>query len=115
MSGGQIPVQPEHRRNHRTPNKDSARARDAFHQHRDEGETPLEGLLRLTPGAQMYGPRQKNKARHERKRAGNKHRKTMDHARQPGSADRLPGAFPLSRSSPPSEEYFWRARRDRTR
>src|SRR6266487_4551382 len=37
-SGGQFPVQPERRRNRRTPNKDSIQARDAFHQHRDEGE-----------------------------------------------------------------------------
>src|SRR5882762_11128812 len=115
MSGGQPPLQPEHRRNRRTPNKDSAHARGAFHQHRDEGERRLEELLPLTPDAPMYGRSQRNKARHERRRAGNTHRKTMDRARQPGLADRPPGAYPPSRRSLPSEEYFWRARRDRTR
>src|SRR6266404_2759132 len=87
-SGGQLPVQPERRHNRDTPSKDSAHAQDAFHQHRDEGERPPAGLTPLTPGARMYGRRQRSKANHERGRARNRHRKTMDHARQPGLADR---------------------------
>src|SRR6266478_6115367 len=54
-SGGQPAVQPERRHNRDTHGKDSARAQDAFLQHRDEGETLLEGLLPLRPGAPMYG------------------------------------------------------------
>src|SRR6266536_4656801 len=113
-SGGPLPVQPERRHNRDIPSKDSAHAQDAFHQRPDEGERPLEELLPLTPGAPMYGRRQGSKANHERKQAGNTHRKTMDHARQPGLADRPPGGNPLSRCLA-SEEYFWRARKDRRR
>src|SRR5205809_3081843 len=113
-SGGQLPVQPERRHNRGIPSKDSAHAQDAFHQRPDEGERPPAGLLPLTPGARMYGRRQGSKANHERRQAGNTHRKTMDHARQPGLADRPPGGNPFSRWLA-SEEYFWRARRDRTR
>src|SRR5262249_18452195 len=42
------------------------------------------------------------------------HRKMMDHAQQPGSADRLPPATPLSCDETSLEEYSWHARRDRT-
>src|SRR5262249_30190577 len=94
---GQLPVQPERRHNRDIPSKDSAHAQDAFHQRPDEGERPPAGLLPLTPGARMYGRRQGSKANHERRQAGNTHRKTMGHARQPGSADRLLGGLPGSR------------------
>src|SRR6266487_4331970 len=113
-SGGQLLVRPERRHNRDTPSKDSGHAQDAFHQHPDEGERPPAELLPLTPGARMYGRRQGSKANHDRRRAGNTHRKTTDHARQPGSTDRLPGGNPLSRKTAAPEE-LWRERKDRTR
>src|SRR6266536_4184892 len=113
-SGGPLPVQTERRHNRDIPSKGSAHAQDAFHQHPDEGERPPAGLLPLTPGARMYGRRQGSKANREPWRARNRHRKTMDHARQPGSTDRLRGGLPPSRKTARAKE-LWRARKDRTR
>src|SRR5262249_15588777 len=96
-SGGQLPVQPGRRHNRDIPSKDSAHAQDAFHQRPDEGERPPAGLLPLTPSARMYGRRQESKANHELRLVGNTLGKKLDHARQPGLADRLPGGNPLSR------------------
>src|SRR5260370_11722099 len=83
-SGGQLRVQPKRCHNPDIPNKGFAHARGAFHQHQDGGEKRLESLLPLRPAARLYDQRQRNKARHERKRAGNTLGKTMDHAQQPG-------------------------------
>src|SRR5260370_876530 len=113
-SGGQLPVQPERPHSRGIPGKGFPHAQDAFHQHPDEGERLLEGLFPLRPGARTYGPRQGSKADHETRRARNRHRKTMDHARQPGSTDRLPRGLPLSRKTARAKE-LWRARKDRTR
>ena len=52
----------------------------------------------------------KNKARHERRRAGNTLGKTMDRAPPPGSADRLPAANPLPGRDMSSPKEFIGAR-----
>src|SRR5205823_10990473 len=114
--GGQLPVQPERRRNRGGHDKDSTPARDAFHHHLDEGEMRPEWLLLLRPTAQEYGQAQRSKARHEPRRVDNTHRKTMDRAPRPGSADRLPDRnSPSRRQRMPPETYEWRANRDRKR
>src|SRR6266513_362744 len=114
--GGQLSVQPERRRNRGGHDKDSTPARDAFHHHLDEGEMRPEWLLLLTTTAQEYGPSHHGKARHEPRRVDNTHRKTMDRAPRPGSADRLPDRnSPSRRQRMPPETYDWRANSDRKR
>src|SRR5439155_10666630 len=91
-------------------------ARDAFHHHLDEGEMRPELLPLLRPTAQEYGQGQRSKARHEPRRVDNTHRKTMDRAPRPGSADRLPDRnSPSHRQRMPPETYDWRVNRDRKR
>src|SRR5262249_31676761 len=79
-SDEQCPVQPERRCNRGIPNKDSVRAPGAFHLRLDACERLRRERLRPAPGALTCGQSHKNKADHELERAGNTHRKTMDHA-----------------------------------
>src|SRR5262245_10201753 len=95
-------------------------APDALRQLRDEDEMQPESPLLLMPAAQEYGQSQTNERRRGTRRAGNTHRKTMDHAPQLGLATQSPAAFLLSQTLVrtrirPSSEYFCHACRDRRR
>ncbi len=95
-SGAQLPVQPERRHNRGILDKDFPRVPGVLRPHQGGGETPPEWPLPPRPGAQEYGRSQGSKGGHEYGRVGNTLGKTMDHARQPGSADRPPAANSLS-------------------
>ena len=109
--GEQFSVQPARRHNPSIPSKDFALAPGVFHLHRDEAEPLPEWPLLRAPDARMYDRCNRYKCRHEHKRAGSRHRKTMDHVRQPGSTDPLLAVAPLASHSAPLE-CFWRACRD---
>ena len=106
--GEQFSVQLAHRHNPSIPSKGFAHAPGAFHLHRDEAAPPLEWPLLRALDARMYDRRNCYKGRHEHKRAGSRHRKTMDHVRQPGSTDPLLAVAPLGSHWAPLE-CFWRA------
>ena len=96
-SAGQFPVQPVHRRNRGTLDKDFAHVQGALRPHPDGDEMPLVPPHWLTPGVREYGRDQRDKEGHESRRVDNTLGQTLDHARQPGPADRPPLANSLPR------------------
>src|SRR5262249_3582465 len=106
-SDGQFLVRPARRHNPSIRNKDFAHAPGAFHLHRDAAARLPEWPLLLAPAAPMYDRRTHYKAGHEYTRAGSRHRKTMGHARRPGSTNPLLAIAPLGSDHPlaPLEDF----------